>query len=102
MPIQDDRPCGAPSPSATLESRDSEASLLRLLDALSPNQREVIRLKFQNDLSYREIADILEIPLGTVMSRISRGKAELRARLSDLAATEERKVVPLKEAKGHG
>src|SRR5579871_2755 len=58
MPLSEDRPCGAPGPAAVLERRESATALFRLLDALSPNQREVIRLKFQNDLSYREIAQV--------------------------------------------
>src|ERR1700744_3298535 len=45
MPLADDRIAEDPSPAASLESRDTAASLLRLLEALSPNQREVIRVK---------------------------------------------------------
>jgi RNA polymerase sigma factor (sigma-70 family) len=84
MPIQDDRPCGAPSPSATLESRDSEASLLRLLDALSPNQREVIRLKFQNDLSYREIAEVTQLTVTNIGFLLHTGLKKLRALAAEL------------------
>lgn len=84
MPIQDDRPCGAPSPSATLESRDGEASLLRLLDALSPNQREVIRLKFQNDLSYREIAEVTQLTVTNIGFLLHTGLKKLRALAAEL------------------
>ena len=79
MPIQDDRPSSAPSPAATLESRDAETSLLRLLDALTPNQREVIRLKFQNDLSYREIAEVTQLTVTNVGFLLHTGLKKLRA-----------------------
>jgi RNA polymerase sigma-70 factor (ECF subfamily) len=52
--------------------------------------------------SYREIAEILEIPIGTVMSRIFRGKAELRQSLTDFAAAEARKIVSVQEMHVHG
>jgi len=47
---------GEPSPALAVERRESAGQVLRLLDALPPNQREVVRLKFQNDLSYRKSA----------------------------------------------
>ena len=78
MLLPDDRPCDAPSPAATLASRDGEASLLRLLDALTPNQREVIRLKFQNDLSYREIADVTQLTVTNVGFLLHTGLKKLR------------------------
>ena len=52
--------------------------------------------------SYREIAEILEIPIGTVMSRISRGKAEMRKNLGEEIATEHRKIVPLTDGGQNG
>ncbi|GIL40047.1 RNA polymerase sigma factor [Roseiterribacter gracilis] len=48
------------------------------LDLLSPDHREILLLAALEDLSYREIADTLRLPIGTVMSRLSRARAQLR------------------------
>ena len=83
MPLPDDRPSGDPGPAATLERREAATSLFRLLDALSPNQREVIRLKFQNDLSYREIADVTQLSVTNVGFLLHTGLKKLRALLRE-------------------
>ena len=83
MPLPDNRPSGEPGPAATLERREAATSLFRLLDALSPNQREVIRLKFQNDLSYREIADVTQLSVTNVGFLLHTGLKKLRALLRE-------------------
>ena len=83
MEFPDDRPCAAPGPAATLEQREAATSLFDLLDALSPNQREVIRLKFQNDLSYREIADVTQLSVTNVGFLLHTGLKKLRALLRE-------------------
>ncbi len=52
------------------------------LDDLPPNFRSVIDLVDVNGLSYAEAADLLDIPVGTVMSRLHRGRRRIRSRLS--------------------
>jgi RNA polymerase sigma-70 factor (ECF subfamily) len=66
----------APAP----EPRPTEEVLNNLLDsdALSPASRAVLALHFQEELSLPEVAAILEIPLGTVKSRLAYGLAALR------------------------
>jgi RNA polymerase sigma-70 factor (ECF subfamily) len=86
MTLPDDRPCTAPGPDAALASRDTEHTLLALLDALPPNQREVIRLKFQNDLSYREIAQVTQLTETNVGFLLHTGLKKLRALVADRAA----------------
>jgi RNA polymerase sigma-70 factor (ECF subfamily) len=63
--------------SLALASRD-RALLNRLIQALPPEFREVIVLRELEDLSYREIADVTAVPVGTVMSRLNRARARLR------------------------
>jgi RNA polymerase sigma-70 factor, ECF subfamily len=69
----------APSPETeTLQRLDGE-TVQRLIAQLPQAFREVIVLREINDLSYREIADVTGVPVGTVMSRLARGRALLRA-----------------------
>lgn len=83
MEFPEDQAADEPSPAATLEHRDTAASLLRMLDALSPNQREVIRLKFQSDLSYKEIAEVTQLSATNVGFLLHTGLRKLRALLQE-------------------
>src|SRR5215831_3678547 len=56
------------------------------LDAIPVEYREVVVLAFAEEMSYREIADVLRIPIGTVMSRLHRGRKLLQARLLEFAS----------------
>ena len=89
MTIQDeDRAAEELSPAARLEQTDSAAAALRLLDRLSPNQREVIRLKFQNDLSYKEIAAVTDLTVTNVGFLIHTGLKKLRALMQEIPGEE--------------
>ncbi len=64
---------------------DIDAEAIQLaLDSLPDNFRVPIVLYYFQDMSYRDIAESLELPIGTVMSRLARGKARLRDRLPNL------------------
>jgi RNA polymerase sigma-70 factor (ECF subfamily) len=72
-------PDGAESVEATTLNSDS---LQQILNELPAEFRDVLVLFYFRELSYREIAEQLDVPIGTVMSRLSRGKQQLRGRLS--------------------
>lgn len=57
--------------------------LLAALDALPPEARTVLMLVAVEGHSYREVADLMEIPVGTVMSRLSRARQALRETLRE-------------------
>lgn len=61
--------------------------LLAALARLSPEQREPLVLVCVEQLSYAEVAEVLHIPIGTVMSRVCRARQTLRRHLDDPAAT---------------
>jgi RNA polymerase sigma-70 factor (ECF subfamily) len=63
----------------------TEAEILRALDGLPPDYRVAVLLCDVEEFSYKEIAGALDVPIGTVMSRLSRGRRLLREQLSALA-----------------
>lgn len=64
-------------PDQALAGREAAAILQATLQKLSPDLREAVILRDLQEMEYREIAEVLEIPEGTVKSRINRGRAEL-------------------------
>jgi RNA polymerase sigma factor (sigma-70 family) len=69
-----------PDPETEAIHRDNQRTLQRLLAALPDEHREVLVLREIEDLEYREIAAITNLPIGTVMSRLARARAALRTR----------------------
>jgi RNA polymerase sigma-70 factor, ECF subfamily len=63
----------------------TDEQVLLALDAIPQQFRAVLLLADVQEFSYKEVAEILKVPVGTVMSRLSRGRELLRARLVDLA-----------------
>lgn len=63
---QEEITSGEPTPAAWLERKESGAHLSQMLERLPEAQREVIRLRFQCDLSYREISEITQLNVGNV------------------------------------
>lgn len=74
-------------PPSRVSAREIQQRLLQGLDELDDDHRAVIVLRDIEGLDYAEIADVLELPVGTVKSRIHRGRMELRRYLQPLAET---------------
>jgi RNA polymerase sigma-70 factor (ECF subfamily) len=75
-----DRP-GAPGAEAALLQSAESRMLHDALDELPVNFREVIVLRELEGMSYKEIAEVMSVPIGTVMSGLARGRDQLRERL---------------------
>jgi RNA polymerase sigma-70 factor (ECF subfamily) len=76
----------AENPESALASRDLADQLNRAVAALPEEFREVIILRELHDLSYKEIAAVIDVPIGTVMSRLSRARRLLMDALPEHAA----------------
>ncbi len=72
-----------PSPEQHAIDRDTSRRVRLAVERLPQNFREVIVLREFDGLSYREIADVVEAPVGTVMSRLSRARAQLQTALAE-------------------
>lgn len=68
-----------------------DVGLARALDALEAPFREVVILSVAADLNYREIAEVLDCPVGTVMSRMARARRALREHLADFSRSDLRR-----------
>lgn len=78
-----DFPSPEPGPSEVASGRETMGKFEQCLQKLASEYREVIVLRYIEELPYEEIAEILRISLGTVKSRIHRARAELRELMRD-------------------
>jgi len=72
------------NPEKDVDGRMKEEIIHREIDGLSPKFREVILLRDVQQLSYEEISQIVNIPLGTVKSRVNRGRLKLQEKLKHI------------------
>jgi RNA polymerase sigma-70 factor, ECF subfamily len=82
-----DVPDMAPGPLTNVARSQRAQRLMQALDQLAPLYREVLVLYHFEHLKYREIADTLEVPLGTVMNRIFRARRQLRTVYEEAGGT---------------
>ena len=79
-------PADGPAPDETAWLDDRRAIVRAAIEALPPSQRQALSLAFLEDLTHHQIAESLNLPLGTTKSRIRAGLQALRAHLSFLVA----------------
>ena len=75
------------NPAHGIESDETRAHLYKAIDSLDTNYKLLITLRYQNELSYEEIASTLNLPLGTVKTGIFRAKEQIRKSLAQLEET---------------
>ena len=77
------------------ERSAEHGELLDILASLDDGHREILTLFYLQQHAYKDIAEILEIPIGTVMSRLSRAKEALRKKLDAVAQQKGITVIPI-------
>jgi len=81
-PLESQAEPGAPADPGPAEAAALQAELAEAVDGLSPTQREVFLMRVHAELPFKEIARVLEAPLGTVLARMSYAVRALRPRLA--------------------
>ncbi len=85
LDVVEDRAADGPDPEQSALDGDRRRHVVAALAALPPDAREILVLREIEDFSYKHIASVLDLPVGTVMSRLARAReklaAELRGRL---------------------
>lgn len=79
----------------SVQPRVENVTLQLALDQLDPNYRAPLVLFYLKELSYRDIAEALSMPIGTVMSRLSRAKDALRATLIRLEESAAENIIAI-------
>jgi RNA polymerase sigma-70 factor (ECF subfamily) len=91
-PLDEDMAAHGASPEAESASNQIAARVRAEIERLPLGQRQAVTLVDLEGFSYAEVAEILEVPVGTVMSRLCRAREALRARLIEFAAGQENKI----------
>ena len=79
--------CQSDEPVLLREGNELSRRVVGAMDQLPPTMKDVVELVDLCDLTYREAADELRVPVGTVMSRLFRGRNRLATQLSGAAAS---------------
>jgi RNA polymerase sigma-70 factor (ECF subfamily) len=94
--VESELPCAMPETVDCLES----AQVMEALQSIDETFRVPLALFYLQEHSYEEIAQILEIPIGTVMSRLSRGKQKLQQAFLARQAQAGTKIIPMPKPQG--
>lgn len=97
--LDEERACDAPAPETTVGQLQTVTRVRNAVASLPAEQRRVLALVDLEGLAYNEVATILDIPIGTVMSRLHRGRKTLLARLESQPQAVAGRVAPLKRVK---
>jgi len=65
------------NPEQVMEKKQRIAILRQIVDKLKPKYRDLVKLRYFKELSYEEIADALDVPLGTVKAQLHRSREQL-------------------------
>ena len=84
--------------SSTVVNDLDAITVMQALQRVDEHYRVPLAMFYLEDFSYNEIAEALDVPAGTVMSRLARGKAQLRALLGEAASGAPGKIVPLTDS----
>jgi RNA polymerase sigma factor (sigma-70 family) len=102
-PLDEEKSAAVFAPEEDAERQMDGQRALELLGALDESYRAPLALFYLQQHSYKEIAEILDIPIGTVMSRLSRGKEILRQRMSAEPSSAPRNILQIqREEVRHG
>src|SRR5436190_13248432 len=82
LEVVENRPADGPDPEQSAIAGDRRRQVAAALAALPTEMREILVLREIEDLAYKQIAAVLELPIGTVMSRLARAREKLAAELS--------------------
>jgi RNA polymerase sigma-70 factor (ECF subfamily) len=81
LEVLENRPADGPDPEQSALASDQRRQIAAALAALPAEAREVLVLREIEDLSYKHIAVVLDLPIGTVMSRLARAREKLAVEL---------------------
>ncbi len=96
-PLDEERAEAMVAPQEDAERQMDGQRALELLGALEESYRTPVALFYLQQHSYKEIAEILDIPIGTVMSRLSRGKEMLRRRMTAEPSSAPRNILHIEK-----
>ena len=97
--LDEERACDGPAPETSVGQLQTVTRVRNAVASLPTEQRRVLALVDLEGLAYSEVAVILDIPIGTVMSRLHRGRKTLLARLESQQTVTPGRVAPLKRVK---